>query len=77
NMQHIEFCPRKLVSWDISKCDELRNLPEFVAQLTSEDSTKRLEALEKIFDAILAVQIEYCRAEQFSGLLDGLQPFLI
>ncbi|KAA6397117.1 MAG: hypothetical protein EZS28_007354 [Streblomastix strix] len=77
NMQHLEFCPGKHLSWDISKCDELRNLPEFVAQLTSEDSTKRLEALEKIFDAILAVQIEYCRAEQFSGLLDGLQPLLV
>ncbi|KAA6386730.1 MAG: hypothetical protein EZS28_017742 [Streblomastix strix] len=75
-MQHLEFCPGKHVTWNINQCDELKTLPNHIAQLTSVVSSVRLDALQNIFEEILAVKIEFCRAEQFSELLDGIKPLL-
>ncbi|KAA6367706.1 MAG: hypothetical protein EZS28_036767, partial [Streblomastix strix] len=71
-MKHLEHCIGKHVNPDVSKCDELKNLPDLVQQLKSEQQLIRLNALDNILKEIGTVQMELCRAEQFSELFDQL-----
>ncbi|KAA6371162.1 MAG: hypothetical protein EZS28_033311 [Streblomastix strix] len=75
-MHHLEHCIGIHVSSDVSRCDELKQLPNLVSLLISDDSTIRIDTLEKIIDEIGKAKMELCRAEQFSGLLNGLVPIL-
>ncbi|KAA6398954.1 MAG: hypothetical protein EZS28_005520 [Streblomastix strix] len=71
-MKRLEHCTGIHVSPDVRKCCELNQIPILLTQLASEESVVRLHALGKIVDQIGIVQMQLCRAEQFSELLDRL-----
>ncbi|KAA6381815.1 MAG: hypothetical protein EZS28_022658 [Streblomastix strix] len=75
-MKRFEHCIGKHVNSDVSQCDELKQLPKLVEQLSSEDGSLRHEALGSILYEIGNVHMELCRSEQFSKLLDGIIPLM-
>ncbi|KAA6377050.1 MAG: hypothetical protein EZS28_027423, partial [Streblomastix strix] len=75
-MKYLEHSERKHFSKDLSKCSELKNLPDLVTDLSSGDETVRLKALDDILDEIGTTKPQCCRAEQFSQLLDSLAPLM-
>ncbi|KAA6372919.1 MAG: hypothetical protein EZS28_031555 [Streblomastix strix] len=75
-MNHLEHSEGKHFSLYLSNCNELKNLPSLVADLSSVEETVKLKALDNILDEIGTAKVQYCRAEQFSGLLEGLAPLM-
>ncbi|KAA6396455.1 MAG: hypothetical protein EZS28_008016 [Streblomastix strix] len=75
-MNHLEHSERKHFSLYLSNYNELKNLPSLVADLSSVEETVRLKSLDNILDEIGTAKMQCCRAEQFSGLLDGLAPLM-
>ncbi|KAA6371333.1 MAG: hypothetical protein EZS28_033141 [Streblomastix strix] len=67
-MKHLEHSERKHYSFDL--------IPSHVEDLNSIDETIRLKSLDNILDEIGTAKIQCCRADQFSGLLDSLEPLM-